>query len=150
MSLPYENATSGEKSLKDLQKMLQEFGVNKFGQWMDFETGTLSVQFEYRGRVVEVRASASGYAAAWKQHHPYSNRSRISEAEWEKKASNIASFAVYSILRDWLKGQVTAVEVGMLSFDSAFMPHMLLPNGKRVIEVVQEQKLLPQLEDANG
>lgn len=39
-----------------------------------------------------------------------------------------------SVLRDWVKGQVTAVECGIMSFEAAFMPHMLLPTGERVID----------------
>lgn len=30
------------------------------------------------------------------------------------------------MLRDWVKGQTTAVECGIMSFEAAFMPHMLL------------------------
>jgi hypothetical protein len=51
--------------------------------------------------------------------------------------------AVYSILRDWVKGQVTAIEIGVLSFDSAFLPHILLPSGRRVIDEVQARGMLP-------
>ncbi len=31
----------------------------------------------------------------------------------------------------WEQGQVTAIECGVMSFDAAFMPHMLLPTGER-------------------
>lgn len=31
MSLPYENATSGEKALGEMQKLLRGFGCTKFG-----------------------------------------------------------------------------------------------------------------------
>jgi hypothetical protein len=50
--------------------------------------------------------------------------------------------AVNSILRDWIKGQITAVECGILSFESVFMPYMLTSDGRPVIERVQE--LLPR------
>ena len=45
-----------------------------------------------------------------------------------------------------------AVEVGLLSFESAFLPHMLLENGRTVVEHVEASELLPpqkvvQLED---
>ena len=35
----------------------------------------------------------------------------------------------HSILRDWIKGQATAVECGILSFEATFMPHMLASDG---------------------
>lgn len=36
-----------------------------------------------------------------------------------------------------------AVECGIMSFEAAFMPHMLLSTGERVIDRVQAQGLLP-------
>jgi len=50
--------------------------------------------------------------------------------------------AVNSILRDWIKGQVTAVECGILSFEAVFMPFMLTHDGRPVIERIDN--LLPE------
>jgi hypothetical protein len=100
MPLPYENSTSGE----------------------------LMVQFEYRGQMVSVKASFNGYAAAWLKEHPYSSRMRCTKTEHERKAKDIAGIAVYSILRDWIKGQI------------------LLPSGQTILEHAQQSHLLPALE----
>ena len=54
-----------------------------------------------------------------------------------------AKISVCSVLRDWTKGQITAVECGVMSFEAAFMPHILLPSGERVIDRVQSELLLP-------
>jgi hypothetical protein len=142
MSLPYENATSGNNAINDIQKMLRAFGCTKFGTGEDFNTGELFVQFEHRGHMVNLKASAKGYAAAWLKEHPYSSRTKNTRTQHEARALQIGSVAVYSILRDWVKGQITAVEIGMMSFEAAFLSHMLLPNGRSVIEHVQESKLL--------
>jgi hypothetical protein len=143
MSLPYENATSGDRAISDMEKTLRVFGCTKFGNMMDYENGMLLVHFEYRGRAVQVKASIGGYAAAWLKHHPYSNRVRTSKIEHERKAKAVAGVAIYSMLRDWIKGQVTAVETGILSFEGAFLGQILLPTGKTVFETVQAQNLLP-------
>ncbi|MBD8634762.1 hypothetical protein [Stenotrophomonas sp. CFBP 13725] len=149
MSLPYENATSGSNAINDIQKMLRAFGCQRFATGEDYDTGELFIQFEHRGRQVQLKASARGYAAAWLREHPYGPRVRATKAEHESKAMKIGGIAVYSILRDWVKGQVTAIEIGMLTFEAAFLSHILLPSGQTVIEHVQHQKLLPQ-EQANG
>ncbi|WP_339827873.1 hypothetical protein, partial [uncultured Arenimonas sp.] len=116
----------------------------------DFDTGELFVQFEHRGRCVMLKASSRGYAAAWLREHPYNpSRHRISKADYEAKALGIGAIAVYSILRDWVKGQVTAIEIGMMSFEAAFLSHILLPNGVSVIDHVKSQNLLPKLEAPN-
>lgn len=142
MALPYENATSGNNAINEIQKMLRAFGCTKFATGEDFDTGELFVQFEHRERRVMLKASAKGYAAAWLKAHPFGPRVRATRAEHEAKALKIGSVAVYSILRDWVKGQVTAIEIGMLTFEAAFLSHILLPNGLSVIEHVESQKLL--------
>lgn len=143
-SLPYENATSGNNAIQDIQKILRAFGCTKFGTGEDFDTGELHVQFEHKGRMVHLKASARGYAAAWLKLHPWSSRSSRTKGEHEAKALQVGSVAVYSILRDWIKGQITAVEIGMMSFDAAFLSHILLPDGRSVIEHVTAQKMLGQ------
>ncbi len=144
MSLPYENATSGNNAINDIQKMLRSFGCQRFATGEDYESGELFIQFEHRGRQVQLKASARGYAAAWLREHPYGPRVRATRADHEAKALKIGGVAVYSILRDWVKGQVTAIEIGMLTFEAAFLSHILLPSGQTVIEYAQQQKLLPQ------
>ncbi len=143
MTLPYENSTSGERALGDIQKLLRGFGCNKFGSMVDDGAQEIMVQFEYRGRPVSVRASIRGYAAAWLREHPHGPRMRSTRAEHERKALNIASVAVYSILRDWIKGQITAIETGILTFEGAFLGQILLPTGQTVLERLQTDNLLP-------
>ena len=142
MGLPYENATSGNNAINEIQKMLRAFGCAKFATGEDYDTCELFVTFEHRGRTVNLRASAKGYAAAWLKEHPYGPRTRGTRAEHESKALRIGQVAVYSILRDWVKGQITAVEIGMMSFEAAFLSHIILPSGMTVIEHCESQKLL--------
>ena len=96
--------------------------------------------------MVNLKASAKGYAAAWLKENPYNPRRKCTKTQHEQKALEIGSIAVYSILRDWVKGQVTAIEIGMLTFESAFLAHIMLPNGIRVIDHVEQQNLLPKPE----
>jgi hypothetical protein len=48
-------------------------------------------------------------------------------------------------LRDWIKGQITAVECGVLSFEAVFMPFMLTADGRPMLDRVIE--LLPKPDD---
>lgn len=139
--LPYETATSGERAMQDIQKILRTFGVNSFGHMVDFDKGELLVQFKYKGAAVSIRASINGYAAAWLKRHPA--KQQRTKVNRERKAKEIAAVAVYSIVRDWIKGQVTAVETGILSFEGAFLGQILLPSGKTVLEHAQAAKMLP-------
>lgn len=143
MTLPYSGATSGDKALGEIQKILRSFGCNKFGSMIDDSAGELLVQFEYREKMVSVKASTKGYAAAWLKENPWSHRRTGTRQQYERKALDIAGVAVYSILRDWIKGQVMAIETGILSFEGAFLGQILLPSGKTILEHVEANNLLP-------
>ena len=141
MSLPYSTATAGDKALVELQRTLAKFGCQSFGTMIDAEKGVTIVQFKWRNQVVALHASWKGYAHAWLKENPYSYRTRGTRQEHEQKALTQAQTSVCSVLRDWVKGQITAVECGVLSFEAAFMPHMLLPSGERLID--RAKNLLP-------
>jgi hypothetical protein len=142
MSLPYSNSTSGRSAMDDIRKTIQAFGCSKFAPMEDFAEGKVIIQFEYRGRMVQVSASAKGYAAAWLKENSYSSRMRMSKVEHERRALEKGQIAVWSILRDWIKGQLTAVETGILSFDAAFLGQIMLPTGETVHERITSQGLL--------
>ncbi|AOS80254.1 hypothetical protein Q5W_15395 [Hydrogenophaga sp. PBC] len=147
MALPYENATSGGAALEEIRKLLTKFGCARFGTMTDAENGALIVQFSHRGRDVTATASYRGYAAAWLKEHPYGPRTRGSRADHERKALRQAEISVCSILRDWIKGQVMAIETGILTFEGAFLGQILLPaTGKTILEAVQQAQMLPALE----
>ena len=147
MTLPYQNCRSGAKALDEIKKILKAFGCNKFASGNDWETGEVFVQFEYKGYPVSMKASARGYAAAYLLENTWRSTRTYSKTEWEQRALDKGSVAVYSILRDWVKGQVTAIETGILTFEAAFLSHILLPTGKRVIEEMEDRQYLP-LKDA--
>ena len=149
MSIPYSTATSGDKALLELQRTLGKFGCQSFGTMTDSEKGETIVQFRWRNRDVSLRASWKGYAAAWLKDHPYRNRMRCNRAQHDQAAMKQAQTSVCSVLRDWVKGQVTAVECGIMSFEAAFMPHMLLSTGERVIDRIQAQGMLPAPDAGN-
>lgn len=142
MTLPYSKAQSGQKALGEVQKILRHFGCNKFGSMVDDDEGCLILQFEFQKRMVQVKASYRGYAAAWLKENPWNYRRKGNNTDHERKAMEIASVAIYSVLRDWIKGQVTAVETGILSFEGAFLGQILLPSGLTVLEQVQADKLI--------
>lgn len=142
MTLPYENATSGKGAIDDMQKIMRAFGATSFGCMEDYAKGEVLVQFEWKGKRVVMKANARGYAALWLRQHPWTNKSGVTREGREQRALQIGQTAVYSILRDWLKGQVTAVEVGMLTFEGAFLGQIMLPNGQTILERVEQEKLL--------
>src|ERR1700678_2244006 len=139
MSIPYEHATAAGNAINEMQKILSAFGCQSFGTMTDQERQVMIVAFKWRDRQVHLEASWKGYAAAL-----------IKKSGWrEQDAYKQARVSVCSVLRDWVKGQTTAVECGVMSFETAFMPHMLLKDGRRLIDAAKQAKLLPEPEESN-
>jgi hypothetical protein len=145
MSVPYASATTGIKAREEISKVLRHFGCEKLGFMDDDAKHEVVLYFEHRGRQVQLRASAKGWAQRFLKEEPWSYRHRSSRQEYEQAALRQGYVAVNSILRDWIKGQVTAVECGILSFEAVFMPFMLTSDGRPLIECVSE--LLPKPAD---
>ena len=140
--IPYESATSGEGARTEATKILRRLDCEQIGFMDDFQSSEVLLAFSHRGRNVQLRASARGWATMYLKRHPYNGHRRRSRIDYEQDALRQGHVAVNSILRDWIKGQVTAVETGILSFEEVFLPYMLTADGRRVIERVQD--LLPK------
>ena len=70
MSVPYQFATSRSKAREEIQRILQRFGCD-FGGFMErFTDKILILAFTYRGRSVQLQASASGWAALYLKENP--------------------------------------------------------------------------------
>jgi len=141
--VPYASATSGAGARDEITKVLQRFGCESVGFMDDFAESAVILAFKHRGRPVQLRASAKGWAAMYLRANPHNGYRKSSRVEWERAALDQGLIAVSSILRDWVKGQVTAVETGILSFEAVFFSHMLTNDGRPIIEVAMSAGMLP-------
>lgn len=143
MSVPYATASAGGSARDEITKMLRRFGCESVGFMDDFDKHEVLLAFTHRGRQIQLRASAKGWAQMFLRQQPYSSRRRQTRQEYEQDALRQGHKAVNSILRDWVKGQMTAVECGILSFEAVFMPYMLTSDGRPLVERLKETNLLP-------
>ena len=143
MSVPYASSSAGAAARDEIIKILRRFGCESVGFMDDFDNHEVILAFTHRGRPIQLRASAKGWAGLWLRENPYRYRRTKTEHDYEADALRQGNVAVNSILRDWIKGQVTAVECGVLQFDAVFMPYMLTADGRPLIDRLREQSLLP-------
>jgi hypothetical protein len=144
VTTPYATATSGAAARDEITKMLRRFGCESVGFMDNFENHEVLLAFRHRGRAMQLRASAKGWAALYLKEMPWNSRRRGTRHDWEQNALKQGQIATNSILRDWVKGQVMAVECGILSFDAVFMPYMLTSDGRPLVERLSSlQGLLP-------
>lgn len=141
--VPYASARSGQNAREETAKILRRFGCESVG-WMDnFDESSVLLAFKHRGRAIQLTASGKGWAALYLKENPWSPRRRGTRTNYEQGALDQGMIAINSILRDWVKGQVTAVECGVLSFGAVFMPYMLTDDGRTLYERADEVNLLP-------
>lgn len=145
--VPYAHASSGAAARDEITKTLHRFGCESVGFMDDFAEKAVILAFKHRGRPVQLRASAKGWAALYLRENPYNGHRRVNRAAWETAALDQGLIAVNSILRDWVKGQVTAVETGIMSFEAVFFSHMLTNDGRPLIEAIASANLLPPPRD---
>ena len=143
-AVPYASATSGAAARDEILRLLRRFGCQSVGFMDDFQTHTLTLQFSYRDRNVILSASAQGWANYYLREHPWTSRRQGDERDYKQKWLQQGMVAINSILRDWVKGQLTAIETGILTFDHIFLPYMLTPSGETVAELAfaPQSKLL--------
>ncbi len=91
--------------------------------------------------------SDRSWAQMFLKESPWTHRRRETRTNYEQAALRQGLIAINSILRDWVKGQLTAVECGVLSFEAVFMPYMLTNDGRPLIERALAENLLPAPKD---
>ncbi|MCY4471130.1 MAG: hypothetical protein OXC08_20635 [Thiotrichales bacterium] len=141
MAIPYENATSGAKAREDITKLLRRFGAESVGFMDEFDSHSVSLAFTYRGRRIQLRASAEGWANLYLREHPWNTRRVRDKRAYQEHVLAQGMVSVNSMLRDWVKGQVTAIECGMTRFDHVFLPYMLTNQGHTVAEVLTDERI---------
>ena len=138
---PYANASSGLRAREDVGKLLAGFGCKSVGFMDDFEEMTVMLAFNYKGRQVQMTASAKGWSKLYLRNTPRNPRSKMTDSEHQGRAERQGMIAVNSILRDWVKGQLTAIECGVTQFDHVFLPYMVMKDGQTVAQAMG-QKLI--------
>jgi hypothetical protein len=143
MTIPYASATSDMRAREEIRKILSQFGCESIGFMDDNTRHEVLLAFTHRGRQIQLNVSAKGWAAIWLKENPYNGRRRMTQQDYGQAALQQGRVAVNSILRDWVKAQVTIIESGIVSFEAVFMPFMLTNDGRTVIERIKDTNLLP-------
>jgi hypothetical protein len=146
--IAYASATAGHRAREETIKWLRRLHCEGIGFYDHFEEHELELHFRHRGRSHRLMVSAKGYAQGLLKQNPYNGHRRVghrrlSRTEYEQQLLEQAHIAVSSILRDWVKGAVNAIESNAMTFEAAFMPHMLTADGRTVLQRITESNLLP-------
>lgn len=152
IDLPYQDAKAGARRQDEIIDTLRDLGAERVGIMQDYKNNSLVCQFTLGERDVTVIVSIMGYAKAWLKANKWSPQRKVTEAAWRVRAEDQAKLSIWAVLADWVKSQATMIYIGALDFDTAFLAHIAAPDGRRLIEVIRDQKhnLLPPPEKGAG
>jgi len=136
MKLPYASSQAGASLEAEIRATLRGVGASAIGFMVDDDKDMVIAQFRLHGREITVPVRIGAYADAWLRENPHSTRMRSTVAEHRKKAREQAEAATWAILADWVKAQAAMVVAGFMDADTAFLPHVHLPDGRRVGEAI--------------
>lgn len=120
------------KSIADIEAVLTRYGATAFSYAWDNARGAAAIQFCMRDRTLRFLLPMPDREDREFTHTP---------ARGERRSATAAAAAYEQAVRSkWrslllvVKALLEAVEAGILPFDSAFLPHIVLPDGSTVAD----------------
>ncbi|MDP0929034.1 hypothetical protein Q0601_17755 [Paracoccus onubensis] len=134
MALPYSSSTAGQAREKEIRDTLRSAGASAVGFMVDGDADQIIAQFRLHGREVTIPVRVGAYAEAWFRENKKGPRTK--EADHATKGRKVAESAAWAIMADWIKAQAAMMAAGFLNTDTAFLPHIHLPDGRRVGDAI--------------
>lgn len=139
-NLPYASSRTGQARERDIRDMLRRAGASAIGFMVDDDASLVIAQFRMAGRQVTVPVSIAAYERAWLATNPRGPRTKAEDHA--RRARQTAEAAVWAVLADWIKAQAAMMACGFLDADTAFLPHIHAPDGRRIAEHLAERRAL--------
>ncbi len=136
MKLPYASSTAGQAREKEIRDTLRSVGATAVGFMVDDDSDQIIAQFRLHGREITIPVSVGAYQAAWLRENPHTTRMRKTPKQHSAEARTRAETATWAVLADWIKAQAAMMYCGFIDADTAFLPHIHLPDGRRVGEAI--------------
>jgi hypothetical protein len=104
----------------DVERMLKRIGCDDVRLVDDIEQCELRLSFQRNGTRVVMPVSAKTWTGIFLRLRPWTPDKRMSEHYYTENAIRQGLAAISPMLRTWMIGQVTAIENGLVSFETAF------------------------------
>jgi hypothetical protein len=131
-----QTTVNADRSRAEIEVLLKKFGASSFGYWSDDDQAM--IQFVYRGIRVQFAVPL-----------PNPKDARFMQTEVRKSKRSIdEALRLYQkeVNRRWraltlaIKAKLVAVEEGVFTFETEFMPHMITSDGRTI-----GQRMLPAI-----
>lgn len=104
----------------DVERMLKRIGCDAVELVDDIEQCELRLTFQRNGTRVVMPVSARTWTGIFLRLRPWTPDKRMSEHHYNENATRQGLAAISPMLRTWMLGQVTAIENGLIPFETAF------------------------------
>lgn len=139
MSYASETNVPVERSKAEIERLITRYGASKFMTGHDGERA--AVMFQMKGKMVQfiLPLPKRDERRFWYTPHRQNKRSEPEAyREWEQ-----ACRSRWRALCLCIKAKLEAIEAGITTFESEFLAHFVMPNGKTFGEYA-----IPQIEQA--
>jgi hypothetical protein len=92
MGVPYASAKSGLAAREEITKLLSRFGCSSVGFMDDFAEHSVLLAFSHRGRAVQLRASAKGWAQMFLKENPLLIPPKAVEAKLRARSNRTRAY----------------------------------------------------------
>lgn len=134
---PYSKSTASPAAAEQrIKALLRKFGVQMVSITDDYEHKIIFVIFKHRGLPVKIPITYGILADKWIEETPYTSRRRITKAQHEENIRETAYSAAFSIMEDLLKALITMVDMGVRTFEEAFLADFVMENEQRMGEIM--------------
>ena len=127
-------AVDATRSRIELEELVKRFGANQIMTYTD--DGRAMVQFTARERLIRITLPIPSADSEYFTTSPTGRRRTDTAAE---KAHTDEVRRRWRAMVLLVKAKLTAVQEGIVEFESEFLPHVVLSDGRTVFERTQEQ-----------
>jgi hypothetical protein len=117
-----------EKSMSEIVGMIRNAGAERIAQVE--EPGTVAIQFFLRERMLRFRVALP----AWDTMPKWNGRRELLTDDKRKQMAAQRAKQRARALMLVIKAKIESVESGVETFDEAFMPNVVMPDGKTVAQ----------------
>ena len=124
-----QTKVSSDRSIGEIATLLRRFGAGQFGYLADDAEGIANVMFSYRDRNIRISVTLPKMTEFKRTPGGRMAKTNRAQALWEQETRRR-----WRSLALLVKAKLVAVEDGVSSFDTEFLPYIVWPGGKTTAE----------------
>lgn len=126
MSYAENTSVSPERSRGEIESTLRRYGADAFSYAFDGDTAAIA--FRAAGRMVRFTVSVPDVSEFVMTGGSRPRRRTATQAQAARDQMERQRWRALLLV---IKAKLESIDAGIETFDEAFMPHLLLPNGQR-------------------